>query len=195
MKKQFLSFVVLGMSLFSLSASAQHHHGAMHQRAQQPATECCVKPECTNNNGACSPAECCPGFEGLNLTAEQQAKLKALREKSGAQRQEKAKAGKEARKDRRAQSDSVRRADQRDYLNGVKEILTPEQYVQFLENMVVNGRPGHGRPNPHEMRQSPRRQGPRHDGAVQQKKIKRSDNSVVISGSGKKAEKAVKTEK
>lgn len=191
MKKQILSFIVLGMSLFTLTASAQNRHDGERNRAQKPATECCEKPDCKNNNGTCSPAECCPAFEGLNLTQEQQTKLKALSEKSVAQRQEKAKANMAARKDRRVQSDSVRRAEQRNYLNEVKKILTPQQYVQFLENMAVNGRPNHGS-NPHEMRQGLRRQGPRPNGAVQQKKMKRASNSVVIRGSGKKAEKAGK---
>lgn len=192
MKKQILSFIVLGMSLFSLTASAQHRHNGERNRATKPATECCAQPDCKSNNGTCSPAECCPGFEGLNLTEEQQTKLKALCEKSGAQRQERAKANKEARKDRKVKSDSERRADQRSYLDEVKKILTPQQYVQFLENMVVNGRPNQGRPNPREMRQGARHQGPRQDGAVQQKKMKRTDSPVVISGSAKKAEKVEK---
>lgn len=180
MKKQVLSFIVLGMSLFSLTASAQHRLNGERNRAQKPTTECCENPGCRNNDGTCSPMECCPAFEGLNLTQEQQTKLKALCEKSETQRQEKTKANKEARKERRVQSDSERRAEQRNYLTEVKEILTPQQYVQFLENMVINGRPNQGRPNPREMHQGLRRQGSRPAGtAVKQKKIKRADNSVV----------------
>lgn len=80
-------------------------------------------------------------FEGITLTDTQKEALKALRP----QRPE--------RTDKKAgeKRDSVARPDfkkmRADYVAGVKGILTPEQYVVFLENVVVNEAPipGQGR--------------------------------------------------
>ena len=77
-------------------------------------------------------------FEGLNLTDNQKEKLNKLREERKAERSKKS----QQRKSDKLRADSTSRAqqiaDKRDYLNQVKSILTPEQYVAFLENMVVN---------------------------------------------------------
>lgn len=91
-------------------------------------------------------------FEGLNLTEKQINDLKALKpSKENAQKKEgkknlsdKDKASKKklskaekqaARKDRMDQ----RKKSRQDYLAKVKSILTPEQYVKFLENNYTNG--------------------------------------------------------
>lgn len=99
----------------------------------QTLAACPQAPACTPN-AACAPANacgdsCCTAvfFEGITLTPEQQTKIAAIK----ADRQ---KAVKEARENRKAD----RRNCKRDYLNKMKEVLTPEQYVVFLENMVVN---------------------------------------------------------
>ncbi len=77
---------------------------------QQCKKECCDKAKCDS--------KCLNPFEGITLTADQQAKLDVL------------KSNKEARPDRRQMK--------REYLAKVKEILTPDQYVVFLENSFVN---------------------------------------------------------
>lgn len=98
----------------------------------------CQQPNCTQQpcQQVCDRAtlNCqrpCP-FDGLNLTADQQARIKALQETCRAEnRQDKA--------DRKAEKARQRDDRRRQYLNNVKEILTPEQYVTFLENNFING--------------------------------------------------------
>ncbi len=103
----------------------------------------------------CDKKECqAPGrnpFEGLNLTDAQQKQLSEIcpfgpgkEKKEG----EKTQAPDRKRKFSREQADSMRRAmvekrldARKTYLAKVKEILTPEQYVQFLENNFVNAMP------------------------------------------------------
>lgn len=92
------------------------------------ATECTAPTDCCTNTPKCSP------FAGLNLTPEQQAKLDDLRKTCTEQRQQ-------ARADRRkadADRRQARENGRRDMLAKIKEILTPEQYVTFLENNFVN---------------------------------------------------------
>lgn len=116
---------------------------------------------CDNNDG--KNVEKCDGqkmerpqavnpFENLNLTEAQQNSLKALAEEQKAQCKEKADGEKADRqKEAKERMDAIMDAmkNQRtEYLAKIKAILTPEQYVQFLENNYVNqlgmepGRPG-----------------------------------------------------
>lgn len=60
-------------------------------------------------------------FTGIDLTPEQRAAVDSLRVNQ--------------RQSRRQMQEQTRR----EYLQRMKEILTPEQYVQFLENQAVNG--------------------------------------------------------
>lgn len=147
MKKGILSIAVVAASLFSFNAFAQ-------DKSATP--DCCNTPaQCVNNAKAC-PANpqacpvkrpCADPFAGINLTQEQQTKLTALREKCKINRA----AADKARKDRFQQRDSIMRVNKKQRLEEVKAILTPEQYVIFLENMVV-ANPGHDRgPAPHKM--------------------------------------------
>jgi len=85
-------------------------------------------------------------FEDLNLTAEQQTKIDALRaerkaefEKAKADKQ-KAKADKKA--DKQKAKENVRakmKAEREQMLAKIKGILTTDQYIKFLENNFVNG--------------------------------------------------------
>lgn len=132
------------------------------------AKACCKKDgkACAKESKACGKEGkgCCKQgarlFEGVNLTAEQQTKLAALRESQQAKAAqawgERAKMSKEVRKERakvareearkdRAERDSMMKANKRAYLDGVKQILTPEQYVVFLENAYFTATaPKHG---------------------------------------------------
>lgn len=102
-------------------------------------------------------------FEGLNLTAEQQAKLDALKNEC-MQQKKAAKEAKESDKTARKQQAKDARAQQ---LAKIKAILTPEQYVTFLENNFLNkdGKMGKG-----EMAKKGHR-----DGKDMQKKENRGD--------------------
>lgn len=83
-------------------------------------------------------------FDGIQLTDAQKAGLKAVKEQQMAKRQERRAQRDSAKTERREQSRQQKEAaraarvqQKRDYLNGVKGVLTPEQYVVFLENIVV----------------------------------------------------------
>lgn len=195
MKKQLFSIIVLGMSLLPLGASAQRaNHGERHhQNKECPATP--NKDCCASGAEACAAdgpsADCCgKDFEGITLTQDQKDKLKALKKDTETQRKTKSKASKEA---MRSRADSSRRAERRAYMNSVKEILTPEQYTKFLENVAAN-QPS--RPMSKDMRRMDR--GRRHDARPAQRisKDQKAVNSdaVVVSGSAKKAEKAKKAQ-
>ena len=73
-------------------------------------------------------------FEGLNLTADQQAKLEALKPERKAVG-DKNKADRQKEREDRAEAGKQARVEQ---LAKIKDILTPEQYLQFLENNFVN---------------------------------------------------------
>lgn len=81
-------------------------------------------------------------FDGIQLTNDQQTAINNLNEQ---QRQNRENARSERRQERRDRSEAARtQRDQcrRDYLTSLKGILTPEQYVTFLENCFVNVQPG-----------------------------------------------------
>lgn len=160
MKKGILSIVVVAASLFSFNAFAQDK--SVVTACPNTPAQCVNAQACPGNPQACpgNPKACpanpqaCPvkrpcadPFAGINLTQEQQTKLTALREKCKINRA----AADKARKDRFQQRDSIMRVNKKQRLEEVKAILTPEQYVIFLENMVV-ANPGHDRgPAPHKM--------------------------------------------
>lgn len=115
MKKKMLIFALLLVTGTSLGVSAQ---------CQRPAscgkTEQCVAPQ---RNGCENP------FEGINLTVEQKGELDAL----------KSKCNKRCENDK-SNAGVKRKEARRNHLKEVKAILTPEQYVVFLENIVVSQR-------------------------------------------------------
>jgi len=139
MKKILLAALVLAASVGS--AFAQDNTANNTQPAPTAGTEqkCQMKPHYNP-------------FEGLNITAEQQTKLDALRaeckakfdqaraeqQKAKADKQ-KAKAEKKANKQKaKAEAFAKMRAEREQMLAKIKNILTPEQYVKFLENSYLN---------------------------------------------------------
>lgn len=107
--------------------------------AKNPDTNNTNVPAC--EAGACNQGGQCRGdradrqanrpnpFEGITLTPEQQSALSALE----AQRPSRSQADSEA----RAQAREARKEARRNYLNQVKDVLTPDQYVTFLENIAL----------------------------------------------------------
>lgn len=104
-------------------------------------------------DSACAPGQCAlRQFEGLNLSAEQKTQLQALQQQQFEARKAKMeafkaqkdanKADKAARKEMKQKKDSAgfaeRKAAKLEYLSKVKGILTPTQYIDFLENYYVN---------------------------------------------------------
>jgi len=76
---------------------------------------------------ACPRNPLCDPFEGITLTESQRTRLNALTTP-----------GKAEFKRQRESRDSIMRASRAEYLGQVKQILTPEQYVKYLENSYVN---------------------------------------------------------
>lgn len=123
MKKTLLSIAFLMAGMF-----------AMTMNAQQPATDKQCQKECCQQekgkHGQKAPRF--NPFEGITLTAEQEAAVKALNEKSF-------KSNKEARDQRKQEGAKLREAgkeNRKEYLKEMQKILTPEQYVTYLENLA-----------------------------------------------------------
>ena len=151
MKKKILSAAILLFGLTAISVSAQDA-----TTAQTPETEQCT-PDChgKKHKKACK-ADCKEGkrkdiraekhdpFAGLDLTEEQKTQLNAVKEDMKAERKAAAEQAKVEGKDNKDRKDPrARRAEMEkvkaDYLAKVKAILTPDQYVTFLENNFLSG--------------------------------------------------------
>ena len=128
MKKTIVTLTLASAAFISTSVFAQTANNN-----NCPAAPC---PPCGPGCNGCAP---CPYFQKpdscvmnpfaeLNLTADQQAKIKELRNKKFQQTTKDI-------KNRRELSQAKRQA----YLHERKSILTQEQYVQFLENSYANG--------------------------------------------------------
>lgn len=105
--------------------------------AQKTESKECKELNCERGDSCCMKIKYNP-FSDLNLTAEQQTKLDNLRQEMKKDRKdavEKMKADKD--KNRKAKKEAMENG-RKAYLAKVKEILTPEQYVQFLENSFLN---------------------------------------------------------
>lgn len=114
MKKKILSLAIMLFASMGMIVSAQCEK----QKCNVDSVECCKKNKCDKKGSRMQSL-----FAGLNLTDAQKEQLKALRPVPGKVDKEKVEKSKEPRKE---------------YLNKVKEILTPEQYTQFLENCVMS---------------------------------------------------------
>ena len=125
---------LLGLAIALFAAGTISSFAANTNDKKCDKQDCPKQQQCDKKDGECKKDRQCPNpFEGLNLTADQQAKLKELK---GAGCCKERKDGK-ANKDNRV----APRQAKRDFLAKVKGILTPEQYVTFLENNFANARP------------------------------------------------------
>ena len=93
-------------------------------------------------------------FEGVQLTDDQQQRLEVLQRGLGPvvldkEQQEKIKENPNLTPEQKQQLKKERKAakleQKKQYLNGVKEILTPDQYVVFLENVYLYSPQGQGK--------------------------------------------------
>lgn len=99
--------------------------------------ECAAPQNCTKAPAGARKAKApkADPFAGLTLTDAQKAQLQQLKEKRATARADK----QQARKADIRRNDSTRMADRKQYLEEVKEIIGPDQYVMYLENIVING--------------------------------------------------------
>ena len=180
MKKTVLGLAIAAMSFTSFGTMAQ-------TITCNNAATCNNEQVCTANTN-CTKAEC-NLFDGLNLTDTQKTQLQKLNADRKASREQLAK----ARKENKMRTDSAarvdRRASKKEYLEEVKAIIGPDQYVTFLENVYINGgngqRPGNkaafakeNRGKAQAMRQGKGDRKLRRDGKVQGKMVKASLNQA-----------------
>lgn len=144
MKKKILSAAILLFGLTAMSVSAQEKatsekqcteqtdcakqkaHGKKEKKNRRDKNE--AKVEMREHRQMCR-AQFNP-FEGLDLTEQQQSQLEALRAEFRPSREEMKDDAKDGKKDFKEEMTKSRET----YLAKVKEILTADQYVKFLEN-------------------------------------------------------------
>ncbi len=150
MKKKFMILSLAIVSVFGFNALAQTTNDCTSTNTQ-----------CTNNNGP--QDKCCRptnieeiAFEGILLTPEQQGAVEQLKAQRKEQRQQMRAQQAAADSTRTATCMEAHREARREYLKQMQAILTPEQYITYLENIVVaqpqdgkakmdgKGRPGQG---------------------------------------------------
>lgn len=172
MKKKILGVAILLFGLTAMGVSAQQTTSTADNTVAKERVECKKdgkkakkdKGEHRKKDGerARKASEFNP-FEGIELTADQQTKLNELRESMKTERKAEmenrkaekvemkkaVKEGKETvtRDSARTKADLKARKEamtqkKADYLAKVKEILTPDQYVKFLENNYMNEQQG-----------------------------------------------------
>ncbi|MCH5345638.1 MAG: hypothetical protein J1E63_00930 [Muribaculaceae bacterium] len=129
MKKKIFSIALAAMAFVALPTLADNAPKAIDKNAT---AQCC-----TPDGGTKKVAQGINPFEGLNLTDAQKAQLKQLQETRKAERTAKATQDKEARKAKKEAAKADRKAARKAYLEQIKAILTPEQYVQYLENIAT----------------------------------------------------------
>ncbi len=155
MKKRIFSVALLAMSLFAVNGVAQNP--ANNSNSTQIENVKGKKMEKKGERAKKNP------YEGLNLTDAQKAKLQQLDEKQAAQRKQQMeemkaerKQQKEAQKADKQRNEQARKearkAAKKEYLEEVKAIIGPDQYVVFLENFYING----GYQGGKQMKQAPR---------------------------------------
>lgn len=106
---------------FAFNASAQQADNT---------TPTCINKQCILGKRAGGPTTFNP-FEGINLSKDQESKITALRQQCMAD-------CKAAREQDKAERRKACNDQRRKMLKDIKAILSPEQYVQFLENNFVN---------------------------------------------------------
>ncbi len=139
MKKYILMIAIMAIAGMSNNSFAQ-------KRADRPAKMQARTCSIADRRGVTMPL-----FEGITLTEAQQNQFRALRQSRAEQKQARLDSMKNNDRDGRITSNVTRQPRpqgpivqkrmRRQQLNDVKSILTPEQYVIYLENFYLGGEP------------------------------------------------------
>lgn len=138
MKKSIISLAVAAMALITPAIISAADNGDNKTTTACPRTECVA-----NGNTNVKPQRPCP-FDGLNLTDAQKKQIEDLGcpfTKANKDR----KAQKSQNAPSTQQAPSSKREQRANYLAQIKNILTSEQYVKFLENQYLDKAPRHGK--------------------------------------------------
>lgn len=144
MTKKILTIAIAIATMFSLSSFAQTSEKNCRGSGK------CVKSEKCEGEKECKKAgkkegkngemkKCANPFAGIELTADQQTKLNAIPTPGAVM-----KASKTENTSKQVNPREFAKTVRLDYLKQVQQVLTPAQYVKFLENNFVNQRPGKG---------------------------------------------------
>lgn len=142
MKKIILSLAILA-SVFTVQAQETKTDGKCTSKTE--CTKSCDKKDCGKKDCKkkdCGKPECgkkdyfqSPAFKGITLTDDQKKKIEALNTAGKpAKAQRDGKVTKEEMKAKREEMKKQREKARSKYLEGMKSILTPEQYTKYLEN-------------------------------------------------------------
>lgn len=138
MKKQLITLAFAAVGFISMNAFAQapSNNEGKARRANNP--ECVNPAQCANHNECKAQCPVCNPFEGLNLTDAQKTKLEAIPcpRKVAQEMRQAAKA--DSIKTDKVAVKAMRKDIRSNYLRQVKEVLSADQYVTFLENYFVN---------------------------------------------------------
>lgn len=133
-RQTILALTIAGLSLFSISAFAATPTPAVTDSTAMSIPlngQFKVKKACRNN-----------AFDGLNISAAQRACLdKTVTNRDSVLRTNMLRLNAQKKKMRRI-CDSTHSASRTLYLKEIKDILTPEQYMTFLENSYVDASTG-----------------------------------------------------
>lgn len=135
MKKSIISLAVAAMALITPAIISAADNGDTKTTTTCPCTECVA-----NCNTKAKPQRPCP-FDGLNLTDAQKKQIEDL----GCPFTKANKDRKDQKSQNAQQAPSSKREQRANYLAQIKNILTPEQYVKFLENNYLDKAPRHGK--------------------------------------------------
>lgn len=129
MKKKVLAIAIAVLTFTSFTSSAQKKFDG---KCKTDARELSCRGDSCRSRGCYNP------FEGLGLTAGQQKKLDELKADCKQQRYRDRAADLQQKKEEISRRRAEAKESRVKYLKDVKAILTPEQYIQFLENNFVN---------------------------------------------------------
>lgn len=124
MRKKVLALVMGALAISTIGAFAQNETNCTAPQQK----ECCKEKKDCKKEGRKAEKRAhkdrLNAFEGINLSAEQQQQIEALRSENKAQREAIKKATKETVQKQRE-----------DYMAGLEKILTPEQLAQYKANV------------------------------------------------------------
>lgn len=136
MKKKIATVAVALSALIALPAMAKNPNSNNNCSLSNCNTEQCAPGQCSNP-GQKQRQRPNP-YAGIELTPEQKTSIDAIETARRQPTDSAARAqAREARQQQRQERAQARQDKRRDYLNQVKGVLTPDQYVIFLENIVM----------------------------------------------------------